>query len=92
MIDIEALLPIGSVVRLTGATKCTMIYGVRQWSMEHEKEFDYIGVLWPEGNIGGETQILFNHEDIEAVEFRGYETDDRRIFLEKLAAFYAKES
>lgn len=88
MVDFQNLLPIGSVIRLTGATKSIMIFGVRQWNPEKNKEYDYIGVLYPEGNLGGETQIMFNHEDVENVEFRGYETAEREAFLQKLAAYY----
>ena len=89
MVDFQNLLPIGSVIRLTGATKSIMIFGIRQWNPEKNREYDYIGVLYPEGNLGGETQIMFNHEDIEHVAFRGYETPEREAFIQKLAAFYA---
>lgn len=87
MIDnVKNLLPIGSVVRLREAKKCLMIFGVCQ--SHQEKVYDYIGVLWPEGNIGVEAQILFPHEDIEEVVFAGYDTAERGAFLDKLAAYY----
>ena len=86
--DIHDLLPIGSVVRLQGAKKSIMIYGVKQWNTEQDREYDYIGVIYPEGNIGGTTQLMFNQEDVETVEFRGYETEERKQFLDRLAAYY----
>ena len=49
--NIENLLPIGSVVLLKGGVKRLMIYGVRQTDKKDNTEYDYIGVLYPEGNI-----------------------------------------
>ncbi len=90
MANVMQLLPIGSVVLLREAKKKLMIYGIRQMNMEQQKEYDYIGVLYPEGNLGGKSHVMFNHEDIEDVFFRGYEDDERSSFMEKLAAFYQR--
>ena len=88
---INDLLPIGSVVMLNGGQKKLMIFGVKQANKVDEsdsKEYDYIGVLYPEGNVGNRHQYLFNQNDIESVEFRGYENEERTAFLERLAGFY----
>ena len=86
---IKDLLPIGSVVMLKNAKKPLMIFGIKQLASEKpDEEFDYIGVLYPEGNIGLQFQYLFNHADIEEVLFTGYETDERQKFLEDLAKVY----
>ena len=61
MVEIKDLLPIGSIVRLTKATKRLMVIGVKQTQMETGDEYDYLGVIYPEGNLGGNTQIMFNH-------------------------------
>lgn len=83
------LLPIGSVVLLKGAEKRLMIYGVKQHSPQNpNKEYDYCGVLYPEGNIGGETTFLFNTDDIGMVLFRGYEDEERELFIRKLNEYY----
>ena len=89
MIEIKNLLPIGSVVLLEGGTKPLMVYGVRQTDNTTQTEYDYIGVVYPEGHMGGETQFLFNHKDIREVQFTGHETPERQQFLESLAEFYA---
>lgn len=86
MVDVKQLLPIGTVVRLREARKCLMIFGICQ--SHKDREFDYIGVLWPEGNIGAEAQILFMHEDIQDVVFTGYENLERAAFIERLGKFY----
>lgn len=65
--------PIGSVVILKDATKRVMIYGRRQFDKKQEKEFDYIGCLYPEGYLGTGDVILFNHEDIQMVYFLGFQ-------------------
>lgn len=90
MTNIKNLLPVGSVVRLNGAVKNLMIFGVCQ--SHNDKDYDYIGVLWPEGNIGAEAQILFAHEDIEEVLFRGFENAERDAFIDRLEKFYGSQA
>lgn len=88
---INRFLPIGSVVMLNGALKALMIYGVAQTDNDTGVEYDYIGVLWPEGNIGEDTQFLFNQSDVKEVLFQGYETTERRDFLQGLVEFYSQQ-
>lgn len=86
---IKGLLAIGSIVRLKNGEKKLMIIGVKQSNMdENGKEYDYIGVLYPEGYLGTEFQYLFYHEDIEEVFFKGYEDSERAEFIEKLSKLY----
>ena len=89
--DVKELLPIGSVIWLKEAKKPLMIFGVKQSNMDTNEEYDYIGVFYPEGNMGTETQFLFQHKDIEKVVFRGYEDESRIEFLEQLAEFYKEQ-
>ena len=86
--NIENLLPIGSVVLLKGGVKRLMIYGVRQTDKKDNTEYDYNGVLYPEGNIGDAYQYLFNQEDIQEVYFKGFEDDERTRFIERLKNYY----
>jgi len=90
--EVSKLLPIGSVVTLEGGDKKTMIFGVKQVANNEETEYDYIGVLYPEGFLGGNYQFLFNHEDIQEVVFRGYEDDARKEFIEKLSEYYTESN
>lgn len=87
---VKELLPIGSVVLLKGGKKRLMIYGIKQTDNATEIEYDYISVLYPEGNMGEAGQYLFNHEDIEQVYFKGYEEEQREEFLENLSEFYGE--
>lgn len=86
---IKDLLPIGSVVLLRDGEKRLMISGIMQSDASGDgQEYDYLGVLYPEGHIGEQFQYLFNHEDIQEIFFRGFEDEERRDFLEKLANLY----
>jgi hypothetical protein len=88
---IEELLPIGSVVRLKEGTKKLMIFGVKQRGDQEGTEHDYVGVLYPEGNMGLLYQYFFAHENIEEVFFRGFEDSERKDFIEKLDELYQKQ-
>lgn len=89
--NVRELLPIGSVVILKDATKKAMIYGVKQEDKATGIEYDYIGVVYPEGNMGDGTQFFFNHDVISEVYFRGFENDERKAFIDKLAEYYDKQ-
>lgn len=93
MLDkIKELLPIGTVVSLKNGTKKLMVFGVIQSIQEQsDKEYDYIGVPYPEGNMGQDYQYLFNHADIETVYFRGFEDIERQEFIYNLTEFYKKK-
>ena len=88
---IKDLLPIGSIVRLHDGEKRLMIIGIMQSDASgNDKEYDYLGILYPEGHIGDKFQYLFNQEDIEEVIFRGFEDDERIEFLNKLTNLYER--
>lgn len=89
--DIKELLPIGSIVLLKGGQKKVMIIGVKQTDLDTQIEYDYISVLYPEGNVGEAGQFLFNHSDIEQIIFRGYEDEEREYFIGKLDEFYQNQ-
>ena len=83
----DKYLPIGSIVLLKSGSKRIMIYGRKQLQVgkEIEKiEWDYIGCLYPEGNISEEYMYLFNHDQIDKVFFMGYQDEDEYDFLKKL--------
>lgn len=86
--NIKELLPIGSVVLLKNGYKRLMIFGIRQMDNNSGTEYDYIGVMYPEGNMGEASQYLFNHENIGKVFFRGFEDPERDGFIEELEKFY----
>ena len=82
------LLPIGSVVLLKNAQKRLMVIGVGQTEQTSDVDYDYIGVMYPEGSMGEGSQFLFNHEDVGRVDFRGFEDDERKNFLAILKKYF----
>ncbi|MCR4891181.1 MAG: DUF4176 domain-containing protein [Lachnospiraceae bacterium] len=88
--NVRELLPIGSVVLLKEAKKKAMIYGVKQVDKSTGIEYDYIGVVYPEGSMGDGTQFFFNHDIVDQVFFRGFENDERKEFIERLSDYYDK--
>jgi hypothetical protein len=91
IMPVKELLPIGSVVLMQGGSKRIMITGVKQTDAADKKktEYDYIGVMYPEGYIGVQYQFLFNHGDVTEVFFRGFEDKERDDFIGKLESVYA---
>ena len=72
-----------------------MIYGIMQSDGEgglfkKPKEFDYVSVPYPQGNLRAGMTFLFNHEDIKEIIFRGYESKERNKFLDELVERYEK--
>lgn len=86
---LKDLLPIGSVVLLKKGTKKLMITGIKP--VLEDKEFDYIGVIYPEGYLSNEYNFLFNHNDINDVIFIGYNNPEREDFIEFLENEFKKE-
>ena len=79
MAAIRELLPIGSVVLLKNGIKKAMIIGMMQ-----STDYDYLGVLYPEGFFDVKSMFFFNHDQINDVVFRGYENPERAEFLDRL--------
>ena len=72
----NTILPIGSVVMLKNGTYPVMIFGYMQKSSLFPGTIaDYVGVPYPDGNIGIALQIGFMMTDIEEVLFEGYRTE-----------------
>lgn len=87
---IKKLLPIGSVVKLSGKQK-TMILGIKVKNFKTSEIFDYIAVLYPEGYVGPLGFLFFNHEEIKEVVFTGYEDEERDEFIKSLTDIYSKK-
>ena len=88
--DINKLLPVGSIVLLKDATKKLMIIGILQVNSEENKTFDYLGVPYPEGFLGEDTNFLFNHEDINDIIFTRYDNPERETFIKAIDILYSR--
>lgn len=85
----EKFLPIGTVVLLKDATKRIMITGYCSSIPEDvEKLYDYVGCLFPEGNLAGDQVALFDHDQIGTIVYSGLVDDEFNKFnlqVKKLA-------
>jgi len=78
------LLPIGSVVLLNDAEKRLMVNG---WYPEAQdvKTYEYMGCFYPEGFIDVEHIFLFNHEDIDKVDYVGFADAEFQMFAKRVS-------
>lgn len=81
----KELLPLGSVVYLEEGTQKLIIIGrgvIFEDSDSSERVFaDYMGTLYPSG-FQKNSNIFFQHENIDRVVFRGYSDEEEKRFLE----------
>ena len=79
------LLPIGTVALIKGIVQPVMIYGRMQQQVDQEeKVWEYVACPYPQGHISDETNVFFNHDQIQQVIFKGFESEGEKIMKEKL--------
>lgn len=81
--NINGLLPVGSVVKLKNSTHRAMVIGVCQIAKDDHQLYDYIGCVFPEGYLGAENNILFNGDQIETIYMIGLQDGQSLLFTEK---------
>lgn len=84
-------LPIGSVVLLKNAKKKLMITGFYIKAEGYDNVFDYSGCLYPEGIVTSDQSGVFNHDQIDQVIFKGYESEEETAFKQRLYEAIAKD-
>ena len=81
----QRYLPIGTVVMLKGGEKNVMITGFCAMEGNDEQTvWDYSGCLYPEGILVSGQAALFNHSQIEKIEYLGYIDEEEKQFKAKL--------
>lgn len=88
---IEKYLPIGTVVLLKGGKKRVMVTGFACTPENKEKTFDYCGCLYPEGMLDSNSNLLFDHSQIEHVYYLGYTDAEEQQFKNRLKDILAKD-
>ncbi len=53
-----------------------MIFGIKQSSKNTDKEYDYAGASYFEGNFGSEYRYVFVQSDISEILFGGFEDSE----------------
>ena len=87
----EKYLPVGTVVMLKGAKKRLMITGfaIMDGEKKNNKIFDYCGCLYPEGVVNTSQNAVFDHEQIERVDYYGFRDQEEIEFKTKLVQLVA---
>ena len=81
----EKYLPLGSVVLLKGAQHCISIIGFcLVVKNENNKQYDYVGVPYPEGFLGVNSIMYFNHSGIDKILSVGFSNDEEKEFKGRL--------
>lgn len=81
----KALLPLGTVVSLSGIDHRIMIVGYARYKegdMSHV--YDYVGCYYPEGFVGADKTIIFDHSLIESLYYIGFNNEDSVQFMNKV--------
>lgn len=74
------LLPVGSVVLAKKVTKRFMICGILQQDVDTGTVYDYIGCPFPQGYLGADYLVLFNHSDIMRIDFLGFVDAESQVY------------
>lgn len=74
------LLPIGSVVLLTGGDKRVMICGRIQAKEGDDTIYDYSACYYPEGIVDPTSMFFFNKDAIDTVYFLGFQDKEELEF------------
>ena len=82
----ERLLPIGSIVLLKDVRKRLMITGRIQTRVGDESIYDYSACHYPEGMTGPDSMCFFNHDDIAAIFYMGFQDGEEFEFRSKVLA------
>ena len=84
MENTKEFLPIGTVITIYGLEQKVMIYGRKQQQSKEKKIWDYVGCLYPYGNLSKDYNVFFDHIQIEEILFTGYENEEELSLRKEL--------
>ena len=87
----SSLLPIGSVLLVDFISQPLMVYGRKQRQSSNEEIWDYVACPYPQGHISEESNVFFNHLQIDEIIFKGLETDGDKAMRDKLCELFDEE-
>ena len=76
MMNMEELLPVGSIVLLKEAKRKVVIIGFAVVEDGSKEIWDYLGAPYPIGVLSNDKNLIFNRNQIEKVVFIGYSDDE----------------
>ncbi|MDD6327667.1 MAG: DUF4176 domain-containing protein [Eubacteriales bacterium] len=82
----KTLLPLGTVVSIKGVDHRVMVLGYARFKEgDTSHVYDYIGCYFPEGFVGGDKTMIFDHSMIESLYYLGYNNEESAQFITKVA-------
>ncbi len=79
-----SLLPIGTIVSLSNATKKILIIGYLPQEIGSDEVYDYSGVPYPDGLIDSKRLLLFNHKQINRIDHLSLDDQETKDFIKKV--------
>ena len=81
----KTLLPLGTVVSIKGVDHRVMVLGYARFKEgDTSHVYDYIGCFFPEGFVGGDKTMIFDHSMIESLYYLGYNNEESAQFITKV--------
>lgn len=81
----KSLLPLGTVVSLKGMEHRVMILGYARFKEgDASHVYDYIGCNYPEGFVGVDKTMIFDHASIASLYYLGYNNAESASFIQKV--------
>lgn len=78
------LLSVETVVNIDFIKQAVMIVERKQQQADKQKIWDYVACPYPQGHLSDETNVFFNHEHINDVMFKGFESEGELALRHKL--------
>ena len=71
----KEFVPIGTIVTVDFVEQAVMIYGRKQQQEDKNEIWDYVACPYPQGHLSDETNVFFNHDQIQQIIFKGFESE-----------------
>lgn len=82
--DNNELLPVGSIVNIRFSKGKYMIIGFYTKDANTNEIYDYSAVVYPYGLINLNDVTMFNKDLIKKVVYRGFDSEEDKLFKDKL--------
>lgn len=81
----KTLLPLGTVVSIKGIDHRVMVLGYARFKEgDTSHVYDYVGCYYPEGFVGTDKTMIFDHSMIESLYYLGYNNAESAQFIQKV--------
>lgn len=83
----KTLLPLGTVVSLAGIDHRIMVVGYARYKEGDTSHiYDYVGCYYPEGFVGADKTVIFDHSMVESLYYIGFNNEEAAQFMNKVVS------